>query len=44
VLDERPPICPVCGVTMVPAELSEYGADSRDWVCLECEETNAPDG
>jgi hypothetical protein len=21
-VDERPPICPVCGVTMVPVELS----------------------
>jgi hypothetical protein len=39
--DGRPPICPVCGVTMVPATLSagrpvEAGAE---WVCLECEET-----
>ena len=37
--DLRPPICPACGVTMVPAELSELTADGRDWVCLECEET-----
>jgi len=37
--DERPPICPACGVTMVPAELSARGARDRDWVCLECEET-----
>lgn len=37
--DERAPICPACGVTMVPAELSAQGARGRDWVCLECEET-----
>ena len=37
--DLRPPICPACGVTMVPAELSEVGARDEDWVCLECEET-----
>jgi tRNA(Ile2) C34 agmatinyltransferase TiaS len=37
--DDRPPICPACGVTMVPAELSEHGGAGRDWVCLECEET-----
>jgi hypothetical protein len=24
---------------MVPAELSAQGARGRDWVCLECEET-----
>jgi hypothetical protein len=36
--DERPPICPVCAVTMVPAELSAHIARERDWVCLECEE------
>jgi hypothetical protein len=41
--DDRPPICPACGVTMVPAELSAYGSAGRDWVCLECEETE-PDG
>jgi hypothetical protein len=41
--DDRPPICPVCGVTMVPAELSAHGARDRDWVCLECEETDEPD-
>jgi hypothetical protein len=40
--DDRPPICPACGVTMVPAELSARGA-GRDWVCLECEEME-PDG
>ena len=37
--DERPPICPVCGVTMVPAEFSALGSRDHDWVCLECEET-----
>jgi hypothetical protein len=37
--DERPPICPVCGVTMVPAALSAADAHAGDWVCLECEET-----
>jgi hypothetical protein len=42
--DDRPPICPVCGVTMVPAELSARGAGDRDWVCLECEETGELDG
>lgn len=36
--DERPPICPRCGVTMVPAALSADEKDGRDWVCLECEE------
>ena len=36
--DDRPPICPACGVTMVPAELSASRAEG-DWVCLECEET-----
>jgi len=41
--DARPPICPACGVTMVPAELSARGALDRDWVCLECEETDQAD-
>jgi hypothetical protein len=41
--DDRPPICPACGVTMVPAELSARGALDRNWVCLECEETAEPD-
>ena len=41
--DERPPICPRCGVTMVPASLSVVGAAGADWVCLECEETGEPD-
>jgi transposase-like protein len=38
--DERPPICPSCGVTMVPAELSARDRGEDDWVCLECEETD----
>ena len=37
--DERPPICPACGVTMVAAELSAHTDRTGDWVCLECEET-----
>jgi hypothetical protein len=41
--DDRPPICPACGVTMVPAALSEREASAGDWVCLECEETGEPD-
>ena len=36
--DDRPPICPRCGVTMVPAALSAGDKRSGDWVCLECEE------
>lgn len=36
--DEQPPICPVCGVTMVPATLSALDDAEGDWVCLECEE------
>lgn len=36
--DDRPPICPTCGVTMVPAELSADEDADGDWVCLECEE------
>ncbi len=42
--DERPPICPVCGVTMVPAALSAEKAPAGDWTCLECEATAEPDG
>ena len=38
--DDRPPICPVCGVTMIPAELSGLDARSDDWICAECEETS----
>jgi tRNA(Ile2) C34 agmatinyltransferase TiaS len=41
--DDRPPICPVCGVTMVSAELSAHVARQRDWVCLECEERDEPE-
>ena len=37
-LDDRPPICPTCGVTMVPAALSADEAPESEWVCLECEE------
>jgi hypothetical protein len=40
--DERPPICPVCGVTMVAAELSARDECESDWVCLECEENGGP--
>jgi len=42
--DDRAPICPVCGVTMLAAEQSAQG-DQRaaDWVCAECEETGAAD-
>jgi hypothetical protein len=36
--EERPPICPACGVTMVPAALSAGTGVAGDWVCLECEE------
>jgi hypothetical protein len=36
--DDRPPICPRCGVTMVPAALSAGDTHEGDWVCLECEE------
>jgi hypothetical protein len=37
--EERPPICPVCGVTMLPAVLSSGDGDGDDWICVECEET-----
>jgi hypothetical protein len=36
--DDRPPICPRCGVTMVPATLSADAKPEGDWACLECEE------
>ena len=36
--DNRPPICPRCGVTMVPGALSADDNHEGDWVCLECEE------
>ena len=41
--DERPPICAVCGVTMVPAALSERELPDGTLVCLECEETGEED-
>ena len=31
------PICPACGVTMVPGALSAH-EPADEWVCLECEE------
>jgi len=43
VTDERPPICAVCGVTMVPAALSGREPRAGDWICLECEETGESD-
>jgi len=36
--EDRPPICPRCGVTMVPAALSADHEHEGEWVCLECEE------
>jgi hypothetical protein len=43
-MDEgHPPICPACGVTMVPAELSAGTPRDGDWICLECEETDELD-
>ncbi len=36
--EDRPPICPVCGVTMVASALSARPKSGEDWVCLECEE------
>jgi len=36
--DDRAPICPWCGVTMVPAALSAETDHDAEWVCLECEE------
>jgi hypothetical protein len=41
--DDRPPICPRCGVTMVPAELSAGRRRDAVWICLECEENGEPD-
>jgi hypothetical protein len=37
-MDDRPPICGTCGVTMVPAALSADEDHDGEWVCLECEE------
>ena len=42
--DDRPPICPVCGVTMVAAALSARRRPEGDWVCLECEEQDEEGG
>jgi hypothetical protein len=39
----EPPICPVCGVTMVPTELSSLPQADAEWVCLECEENGETD-
>lgn len=36
--DDQPPICPACGVTMVPSALSASEDYEGEWVCLECEE------
>ncbi len=41
--DERPPICPACGVTMVPRALSAREGLDGDWICLECEVAGEPD-
>jgi hypothetical protein len=42
--DERPPICPTCGVTMLPADSSAHDAPAgTDWVCVECEEVDDRD-
>jgi len=41
--DDRPPICPTCGVTMVPAALSAGDTRGAEWICLECEEAGEPD-
>jgi hypothetical protein len=41
--DERPPICPVCGVTMLPATLGAVAQDG-DWICVECEDSGEQDG
>jgi hypothetical protein len=39
--DERPPICPTCGVTMLPRALSALDSPTGDWICVECEESGA---
>jgi len=36
--EDRPPICPGCGVTLVPAALSADDEHEGEWVCLECED------
>ena len=41
--EEHPPICPACGVTMVPAALSARERRGEVWICVECEEHDDPD-
>ena len=41
--DHEPPICPVCGVTLVPASLSARESHDDEWVCVECEENGEGD-
>lgn len=41
--DHEPPICPVCGVTLVPAALSARESADDEWVCVECEESGEAD-
>jgi len=41
--EDRAPICPVCGVTMLPAALSARKERDGDWICVECEESGEPD-
>ncbi|HEX4323259.1 MAG TPA: hypothetical protein VHZ77_01380 [Gaiellaceae bacterium] len=41
--ENEPPICPTCGVTMVPAGLSAVRQPGAEWVCLECEENGEPE-
>jgi hypothetical protein len=41
--EDRPPICPRCGVTLVPAALSAEDIGDGDWVCVECEELGFDD-
>lgn len=38
--DDQAPICPACGVTMVPGVLAAQKGRAGEWVCLECEETD----
>jgi hypothetical protein len=40
---DRPPICPRCGVTMVPGALSADNESDDEWVCVECEELDEPE-
>jgi hypothetical protein len=41
--DDRPPICPRCGVTMLPGALSAVDPPSDAWICVECEELAEPE-